>query len=97
MSHFILTEDDCLNIGVCENLDDKVSRYIHQWLELSISATVSNTFLSTTKFGFNVQLPSTKFAHCQVTLRDSLKFSTNQEIKDLLKWKSSNMNVQYDT
>ena len=82
---------------VCENLDNRVSKYIRQWLELPVSATLSNIFLSKTKFGLNIQLPSTKFTQSQVVLRNALKSSTNQEVRDLWRCTSSSVNVQYDT
>ena len=92
-----LTVADLSKTWVCENLDNKVSKYIRQWLELPISATLSTIFLSKSKFSLNVQLPSTKYVQCQVVLRNSLKSSTYQDIKDLWKCTSSNMNVHYDT
>ena len=73
------------------------SKYIRQWLELPVSATLSTIFLSKTKFGLNIQLPSTKFTQFQVILRNALKSSTNQVVRDLWRCTSSNMNVQYDT
>ena len=76
-----LTEADLSKTWVCENLDNKVSKYIRQWFELPISAALSNIFLSKSNFGLNAQLPSTKHVQCQVVLRNSLKSSTNQEIK----------------
>ena len=93
--HFTVV--DLSKTWVCENLDNKVSKYIRQWLEHPISATLSDIFLSKSKFSLNVQLPSTKYVQCQVVLRNSLKSSTNQVIKDPWKCTSSTMNVQYDT
>ena len=45
-----LTVVDLSKTWVCENLDNKVSKYIRQWLELPISATLSNIFLSKSNF-----------------------------------------------
>jgi len=45
---------------VTENIDNLVSKYIHQWLELPISATLSTLVLSKSKYGFSLVLPSTK-------------------------------------
>ena len=92
-----LTVANISKTWVCEHLDNMVSKYIRQWLELPVSATLSTIFLSKTKFGLNIQLPSTKFMQCQVILRNALKSSTNQEVRDLWRCTSSNMNVQYDT
>ena len=49
------TVADLSKIWVCENLDNIVSRCIRQWLELPVSATFSNIFLSRRKFGLNIQ------------------------------------------
>ena len=53
---------------VCEHLDNVVAQYIRKWLDLSISATLSNIILPQNKFGLNIQLPSTKFIQCQTVL-----------------------------
>ena len=74
-----------------------VLKYIRQWLDLPISANLGNIFLSETKLGLNIQLPSTKFAQCQVVLRIALKSSTNEDGRDLWRCTSSSMNLQYDT
>ena len=58
-----------------------VSKYISQWLELPASVTLGTIFLSKTKFGLNIQLPTTKFTQCQVVLRNVLKSSRNQEVR----------------
>ena len=92
-----LTVANISKTWVCENLDNTVSKYIRQWLELPVSATLSNIFLSRTKVGLNIQLPSTKFTQCQVVFRNALKSSTNQEVRDLWRCTSSSVNVQYDT
>ena len=89
-----LTVANISKAWICKHLDNMVSKYIRQWLKLPVSATLSTIFLSKTKFGLNVQLPSTKFTQCQVILRNALKSSTNQVIKDLWRCTSSNMNVQ---
>ena len=48
---------------VIQNLDNLVSRYIREWLDLPIFATLSSIILSKNQFGLNLQLPSTKFFH----------------------------------
>ena len=57
--------------------------------------------LSTISFQIRVWSEHTtsfkKVQICQVLSRNSLKFSTNQEIEDLWKCTSSNMNGQYET
>ena len=92
-----LTVANISKTWVCENLDYMISKYIRQLLELLVSATLSNIFLSHTKFGLNIQLTSTKFTQCQVVLRYALKSSTNQDVMDLWSCTSSSMNAKYDT
>lgn len=81
---------------ISENLDSIVNQYIRKWLEVPISGTLSNVYLTTNKFGLNVILPSTKFVQCQTTIRTALKRSPNESITHL--WKSTNnhTNIQYD-
>ena len=81
---------------VCEHLDNVVAQYIRKWLDLPISATLSNIILSQNKFGLNIQLPSIKFIQCQTILRNALKNSQNEEIKKLWKSTSNQTNIQYD-
>ena len=66
---------------VCEHLDNVVAQYIRKWLDLPISATLSNIILPQNKFGLNFLLPSTKFVQCQTVLRNALKTSQNDDIK----------------
>ena len=56
-----LTITDISQTWVCETLDCIATKYIRKWLELPLSATLSNVFLQKNKFGLNVILPSTKF------------------------------------
>ena len=73
-----------------------MSTYIRKWLELPISATLSNVLLPQNKFGLNVILPSTKFLQCQSVSWKALKLSPNEEIKNLWKDTSCYKNIQYD-
>ena len=73
-----------------------MSTYIRKWLELPISATLSNVLLPQNKFGLNVILPSTKFLQCQSVSWKALKLSPNEEIKSLWKDTSCYKNIQYD-
>ena len=79
-----------------KNLDSIVSKYIRQWLELSVSATLSSIVLSSSKFGLAFQLPSVKFQQCQTVLRSSLKSSKDEVIVRV--WGNTNCgaNIQYD-
>ena len=82
---------------VCEHLDNNVAKYLRKWLELPVSATLSNIVLPYNKFGLNIQLPSTKFIQCQTVLRNALRTSPKKDIQALWKSTSSHSNVQYDT
>ena len=79
---------------VVENLDNLVSKYIRQWLDLPISATLSSIILSKNQFGLSLTLPSTKFLQCQTVLRNALKSSPKDNIRSLCT--SSGTNIQYD-
>ena len=92
--HF--TVSDISKTWICETLDSIASKYIRKWLQLPISATLSNVLLPHNKFGLNIILPSTKFVQCQTVARTALKFSPNQDIKNLWAITSTNKNVQYD-
>ena len=58
--HF--TVADLSKTWVTENLDNLVSKYIRQWLDLPISATLSGIILSKSQYGLNMILPSMKFS-----------------------------------
>ena len=79
--HF--TVSDISKTWICETLDSIASKYIRKWLQLPISATLSNVLLPHNKFGLNIILPSTKFVQCQTVARTALKYSPNQDIKNL--------------
>ena len=70
--------------------------YIRKWLDIPISGTLSNVFLERNKFGLNICPPSIKFTQCQTVLRNSLKESPNDSLKDLWKSSSCHTNIQYD-
>ena len=77
-------------------LDGIASKYIRKWLELPVSATLSNVLLPQSKFGLNIILPSTKFIQCQTVSRSALKYSPNVHINNLWAVTSTNKNIQYD-
>ena len=83
------------NLGL-DTLDCITTKYIRKWLELPISATLSNVFFPKNKFGLNVILLSTKFTQCQTVSRSALKPSNNESIRELWSIKSTNRNIQYD-
>ncbi len=81
---------------VSENMDSVVNKYVRKWLEIPISGTLSNVYLTSNKFGLNIYPPSIKFAQCQTVARNALKTSPNHSIKDLWKTTSESKNIQYD-
>ena len=92
--HFTVT--DLGKIWISENFDNIVSKYIRQWLEIPISATLSSIVLSSNKFGLAFQLPSVKFQQCQTVLYSSLKSLKDEAIVRV--WRNTNCgsNIQYD-
>ena len=78
--HFTVTS--LLKTWVSENIDSIVNSYIRKWLEIPISGTLSNIFLTRNKFGLNICPPSIKLIQCQTVLRKALKFSPNESIKN---------------
>ena len=81
---WILTVADLSKTWVVENLDSLVSKYIRQWHDLQINATLSSIILSKNQFGLSLTLPSTKFLR-QTVLRNALKSSPNDNIRSLRK------------
>ncbi len=83
---------------VSENMDSVVNKYVRKWLEIPISGTLSNVYLTSNKFGLNIYPPSIKFAQCQTVARNALnlKTSPNHSIKDLWGTTSESKNIQYD-
>ncbi len=81
---------------VSENMDSIVNKYIRKWLEIPVSGTLANVYLSSNKFGLNIFPPSVKFAQCQTVARNALKTSPNGSIKDLWKTTCNHKNIQYD-
>jgi hypothetical protein len=81
---------------ISENLDSIFVQYIRKWLEMPVSGTLSNVYLTSNKFGLNIIPPSTKFIQCQTTIRTSLKSSPNQSITHLWKLTKNHTNIQYD-
>ncbi|CAB4034966.1 Retrovirus-related Pol poly from type-1 retrotransposable element R2 [Paramuricea clavata] len=90
------TVSDISKTWICETLDNIATKYIRKWLELPVSATLSNVLLPQNKFGLNIILPSTKFIQCQTVSRSALKYSPNVDINNLWAVTSTNKNVHYD-
>ena len=79
------TVSDISKTWISKALDSIASKYIRKWLELAVSATLSNVF------GLNIILPSTKFIQCQ-----TVKYSPNEDLKNLWAVTRTNKNIQYD-
>jgi hypothetical protein len=77
-------------------MDSVVNKYVRKWLEIPISGTLSNVYLTSNKSGLNIYPPSIKFSQCQTVGRNALKTSPNHSIKDLWKTTSESKNIQYD-
>ena len=92
-----LTVSNLATMCVIENLDSITIRFIRQWLDLPISATLSGIILSCNQFGLNRQLPTVKFIQCQTVLRNALRPSKSDNITSLWKSTSCSMNVKYDS
>ena len=82
-----LTVADLGKTWISEHLDNIITKYVRQWLDLPISATISSIIPSHKNFGQAFQLPSIKFQQCQTTLRSSLKSSCDETITKL--WKNT--------
>ena len=91
-----LTIADLSKTWISENLDPIVNQRIRKWLEIPISGTLSNVYLTRTNFGLNIIPPSAKFVQCQSTIRNALKSSINQSIIYLWKSTHNHTNMQYD-
>ena len=81
---------------VSENMDSIVNKFVRKWLEIPVSGTLSNVFLTSNKFGLNIYPPSVKFTQCQTVSRKALKTSPNDCIRNLWKSTCDNTNIQYD-
>ena len=92
--HFTIA--DLVKTCMDENMDSLVSKYIPQWHELPISASLSTLVISKSKYGISLILPSTEFARCQVVFRNALKSSPNTDNNALWSRTSSGCNIQYD-
>jgi len=71
---------------VIQHLDNVVTRFVRQWLDLPFIATLSGIILPKNQFDLNLQLPSVKFIQCQTVLRNPLQSSQHDAITSL--WRS---------
>ena len=70
--------------------------YIQKWLDIPISGTLGNVFLNAINLLLIFVLPLLNSTQCQTVLRNSLKESPNDSLKDLWKSSSCHTNIQYD-
>ncbi len=91
-----LTVAPLSKVWIIENIDSVVNQYIRKWLDVPVSGTLSNVFLTRNKFGLSIIPPSIKFTQCQSTLRNALRSSPNDSVKHLWKLTSNHTNIQYD-
>ena len=82
---------------VKQNLDSLAHRYIRLWLEIPINGTLDIIGLTKEKCGLGIIDPSTTFSQFQVSLRNCLKKSPNDDIQSLHQVTNREKNVQYDT
>ena len=88
--------DRRIRTWVKNNIDNIASKFIRSWLEIPISGTLDIVLLTKSKFGLGLILPSARFTQCQVTFRNSLKKSSNANIRKIHADTSKDRNVQYD-
>ena len=62
-----------------------------------ISGTLDIISLPRSKFGLNIIPISTKFIQCQLTIRNCINNSSNEDLKFIHQETSQGKNVQYDT
>ena len=67
------------------------------WLDLPVSVTLSNIFLPSNKFGWNLCPPSVKVTECQTVLCIALKSSPNADNRNLWRDTSVGSKLQYNT
>ena len=78
-----LTVANLTKTWVIESIDSVVNQYIRKWLEIPVSETLSKIFLTNNKFGLNILPVCVKFIQWQTVLRNALKTSPNESIKQL--------------
>ena len=78
-----LTVADLPITWVKQNLDNIASKFIRSWLEILTAGTLNIIRQSKNKSGLATILISDRFTQCQVTLRNKLKNSGNQDIAEI--------------
>ena len=83
-------------IVIIQNLDNIVTSYVREWLELPISATISSLILNKSRYCICLVIPSAKFIECQTVIWNALKSYPNFDIKAVWAEISYGTNLQYD-
>ena len=78
-----LTVADLPITWVKQNLDNIASKFIRSWLEIPTAGTLNIIRQSKNKSGLGIILISDGLTQCQVTLRNKLKNSSNQDIAEI--------------
>ena len=60
-----------------------MNRYIRKWLSIPISGNVNHLRLKVKNLGIGLQLPSDIYRYNQITVRNILKSSKNQSMREL--------------
>ena len=79
-----LTVADLPKIWAENNLDNLCYRYLRYWLEMPISGTLDIISLPRSKFGLNIVPISTNFIQCQLTTRNCINNSSNEDLKFII-------------
>ena len=66
-----------------ENLDKKMNRYIRKWPSIPISGNANHLRLKVKNLGIGLQLPNNIYSYNQITVRNILKSSKNQSMREL--------------
>ena len=68
---------------IVQNLGSKANRYIHKWLSIPISGNDNHLHLKVKQLGVSLKLPSDSYRLSQITVRNILKSSKNQSMRQL--------------
>ena len=61
------------NSWICENLDDIIMKYVRQWLDLPMYATINSVIPTHNHFGQAVQLPYINLLQGHAIVHSTLK------------------------
>ena len=80
---------------VIQSLDSVMKSYVKRWLHLPQGANFNHITLPSSMMGLEFQLPSQVYQYCKVSIRKTLKKSSNEDI-NLLYALTKPKNYQYD-